>query len=237
MKRFVLLVLLAGGLVTAGLGAGQTPTLTADTLKGIRFRSLGPTLTTGRIADIEIDPKNPEHLVRRVRVRRPVEDGQPRRHVRADFRRIHLHPVLRRRRPEGLERRLARHRREHEPAQRPLRRRRLQVDRRGQDLEAGRPRGVGAHRQDPDRPAQFERGVRRIAGTAVLGRRRPRSLQDDRRRCDLDGGADDQRGYRHQRRAVRPEESRYPDRLGLSAPSRGRPDDRRRPRRRHLQVD
>jgi photosystem II stability/assembly factor-like uncharacterized protein len=33
--------------------------MTADTLKGIELRSIGPTLATGRIADIEIDPKNP----------------------------------------------------------------------------------------------------------------------------------------------------------------------------------
>jgi photosystem II stability/assembly factor-like uncharacterized protein len=59
MKRIVVFALLAGGLVTAGLSARQDPALTSDALKGLQFRSLGPTLTTGRIADIEIDPKNP----------------------------------------------------------------------------------------------------------------------------------------------------------------------------------
>jgi photosystem II stability/assembly factor-like uncharacterized protein len=48
-------------LITVGLGARQAPqsALTADALKGIAFRSIGPALTTGRIVDIEIDPRNP----------------------------------------------------------------------------------------------------------------------------------------------------------------------------------
>ena len=33
--------------------------LTADALKGLELRSIGPTIATGRIADIAIDPKNP----------------------------------------------------------------------------------------------------------------------------------------------------------------------------------
>ena len=59
MKRTFLLALLAGGLVTAGLGARQNTAPTADALKALQLRSIGPALTTGRIADIEIDPKNP----------------------------------------------------------------------------------------------------------------------------------------------------------------------------------
>jgi photosystem II stability/assembly factor-like uncharacterized protein len=42
--------------------SGQSPSgggVTADLLKGLELRSIGPTLTTGRIQDIEIDPKNP----------------------------------------------------------------------------------------------------------------------------------------------------------------------------------
>jgi photosystem II stability/assembly factor-like uncharacterized protein len=56
----MLMIVLAVGLVTAGLGARQgADRLTADVLKGIEFRMIGPTLTTGRVVDIEIDPKNP----------------------------------------------------------------------------------------------------------------------------------------------------------------------------------
>jgi len=43
--------------------AGQSPAgadrLTADVLKGMALRSIGPALVTGRIADVAIDPKNP----------------------------------------------------------------------------------------------------------------------------------------------------------------------------------
>ena len=43
-----------------------------------------------------------------------------------------------------------------------------------------------APRQHADRPAQLERRLRRVAGAAVVRRRRPRPLQDDRRRQDVD---------------------------------------------------
>jgi photosystem II stability/assembly factor-like uncharacterized protein len=59
MKRHLLLVAAAAGMITAGL-AGQAPSdrLTADQLKGIELRGIGPSIATGRIADVEIDPKN-----------------------------------------------------------------------------------------------------------------------------------------------------------------------------------
>jgi photosystem II stability/assembly factor-like uncharacterized protein len=62
MTRRILLAALAAALMTTvALGARQGPAngLSADTLKGLVLRSLGPGLATGRIADIEIDPKNP----------------------------------------------------------------------------------------------------------------------------------------------------------------------------------
>ena len=53
-------LLAAAALTAAAALHGQgTPGFNADTLKGIEFRSLGPSLTTGRISDIAIDPKNP----------------------------------------------------------------------------------------------------------------------------------------------------------------------------------
>ena len=60
MTRRVWLILVAIGLVTAGPGAWQTPDrLTADALQGLALRSIGPALTTGRVVDVKIDPKNP----------------------------------------------------------------------------------------------------------------------------------------------------------------------------------
>ena len=63
MNRFFFATAAALGLAaTAIVGAGQGPgtdRLTADVLKGIELRSIGPTLATGRIVDVQIDPKNP----------------------------------------------------------------------------------------------------------------------------------------------------------------------------------
>ena len=54
--------------VVAGVSGGAWPAqvsggsagLTADTLKGLEFRSIGPALSTGRVQDIAIDPKSPD---------------------------------------------------------------------------------------------------------------------------------------------------------------------------------
>jgi photosystem II stability/assembly factor-like uncharacterized protein len=55
-------VLLAAGAVTAAaslLAQGGDASLTADAMKPLAFRSVGPSLTTGRISDVAVDPKNP----------------------------------------------------------------------------------------------------------------------------------------------------------------------------------
>src|ERR1043166_1813500 len=48
---------------TVTMGARQAPPssdrLTADVLKGLEFRSIGPAISTGRVQDIAIDPKSP----------------------------------------------------------------------------------------------------------------------------------------------------------------------------------
>ena len=75
------------------------------------------------------------------------------------------------------------------PAQRRLRRRRLQVRRRRQDAgrtSASRPPSTSA-RSSID-PRDSERRLRRRAGPALGAGRRPRPLQDDRRRQDLEAG-------------------------------------------------
>src|SRR6188474_3295123 len=43
----------------AALGAQSPAGLTDATVKGLALRSIGPDITTGRISDVEIDPKNP----------------------------------------------------------------------------------------------------------------------------------------------------------------------------------
>ena len=58
MFSLILLVLLA-----ATVGSGQGPSgsarLTSDFFSGISLRSLGPSLMTGRVADVQVDPRNP----------------------------------------------------------------------------------------------------------------------------------------------------------------------------------
>jgi len=53
-----LAVLVAFVFVAAGQGPAGSDRMAADFLKSIELRSLGPSLMTGRIADVEVDPKN-----------------------------------------------------------------------------------------------------------------------------------------------------------------------------------
>ena len=84
---------------------------------------------------------------------------------------------------------LGRHRRERRRPPRRLRRRRLPQPRRRRELAEPRPEGLPARREDPRAPEEPRRRVRRRAGAAVVEGRRPRALQDDRRREDVDEGA------------------------------------------------
>ena len=60
MRRRILSVALAAAAAGAAiLGAQEPAGVTANVLKGLELRSIGPTLTTGRVQDVEIDPKNP----------------------------------------------------------------------------------------------------------------------------------------------------------------------------------
>ena len=63
MRRvFTVIVLASLSVITTIAGARQGSNgsaLTAGVLKGLEFRSIGPALATGRIQDVQIDPKNP----------------------------------------------------------------------------------------------------------------------------------------------------------------------------------
>ncbi|HET7695273.1 MAG TPA: hypothetical protein VFK57_06155 [Vicinamibacterales bacterium] len=50
---------LGGSIAQAPAPAASADRLTADVLKGLTFRSIGPVIQTGRVQDIAIDPKNP----------------------------------------------------------------------------------------------------------------------------------------------------------------------------------
>ena len=106
-------------------------------MAGLRLRSIGPALMSGRVVGFAVHPDDRSHYYVARRLRRRVEDDQRRHHLDAGLRqRGVVLDRLRDARPEEPARRLGRHRREQQPAQRRLRRRRLQVDRRRQD--AGR---------------------------------------------------------------------------------------------------
>jgi photosystem II stability/assembly factor-like uncharacterized protein len=56
----VLMIAAAAGLAVSVALSGQSPSgLDAQTLAGIELRSVGPALATGRVQDVEIDPRNP----------------------------------------------------------------------------------------------------------------------------------------------------------------------------------
>ncbi len=52
-------VIWSTGVPAVGAGQAQAPGLTADALSALAFRSLPTNVVTGRVQDIEIDPKNP----------------------------------------------------------------------------------------------------------------------------------------------------------------------------------
>ncbi|MET0505532.1 MAG: hypothetical protein ABWZ85_09395, partial [Luteibacter sp.] len=62
MKRTHLLLLSSLVVLAGASGFGQAPSqgsLTADAFSGLRLRSLGPALVTGRVADFDVDPLHP----------------------------------------------------------------------------------------------------------------------------------------------------------------------------------
>ena len=60
MKRVFLAVLAGVIALFVSVGAEQTPgaadRMTTEVFDGMPLRSIGPTLTTGRVADIDVDP-------------------------------------------------------------------------------------------------------------------------------------------------------------------------------------
>ena len=46
-------------LTAAGVAQGPAAGPNAETFRDLAFRSLGPSLTTGRFSDVAVDPKNP----------------------------------------------------------------------------------------------------------------------------------------------------------------------------------
>ena len=208
MKRFALLPLLAAVVPAAVVVLlAQSPTAASFTedhagrLHVSRARPLPRRLVGVRhrrprgAAEVA-----PLHLLRRRPLRRSLEDHQQRHHLPARLRRAGRHRHrLPGDRPVEREHRLGRHRRCLERARGLPGRRRLQVDRRGQDLAAHGASGDPAHRPHRRPSDQPRHRLRGRDGAAVVDERRARRLQDDRRRQDLDEGALRQRADRRHR--------------------------------------
>ena len=186
------LILLA---VAVGAGQGTGTGLTAEAFKGIEIRNLGPNYTTGRVQDIAVDPNHPNVYYvaaaagglwkseNRGNTFTPIFDQGGSYNLCCVVVDPKNSDVLwlgtgrtRIRAADG-------------------RRRTLQVHGRRRDVERADARQVRAPREDHDRPAQQQHGVRRRAGATLVRGRRSRHLQDDRRRDDVEGGHDDQRRH------------------------------------------
>ncbi len=183
------LILLA---VAVGAGQGTGTGLTAEAFKGIEIRNLGPNYTTGRVQDIAVDPNHPNvYYVAAAAggLWKSENRGNTFTPIFDQGGSYNLCCVVVD--PEELGHPVAGHGGELESAQRDGRRRALQEHGRRQDVERADARQVGAPREDHDRPAQQQHGVRRRAGATLVRGRRSRHLQDDRRRHDVEGGDDD----------------------------------------------
>ena len=229
MKRRILSVALTAAAACAALLGAQEPAgFTANALKGLELRSIGPTLTTGRVQDVEIDPKNPSvwyvasafgglwKTENRGITFAPIFDSggsftlccvviDPK-----DSNVVWLGTG------ENKSQRSAHF-----------------GDGVYKSTDAGktwkrRTAGLRAHRQDSDRPPPDQRRLRRRSGTSFLFGRRARALQDGRRRGNVDRHPDNQPGHRDQRHRLRPEEPGCDLCLGVSAPACRGADDRRR---------
>jgi hypothetical protein len=100
--------------------------------------------------------------------------------------------------PDQPERRLGRHRGEQQPAQRRLRRRRLQERPTAAEVGERRPEGLEHIGKILIHPKDGTPSTSRPRGRSGGGRR-PRALQDDRRRQDVEGGPASTRHRRHRR--------------------------------------
>ena len=203
----------AGGGGRGGRGGpGSNEPINESTFSALRARQIGPAFVSGRISQIAVFPDDSNHYLIAAGLRQHLLHHQQRHHLDPGLRqlRLLLHRLDHHRSQESLHR-LGGHGREQQPAQRLLRRRRLQERRRRAHLPQRGPQTHRAHRPHRGGPARFQRGVRGRPRPPVEGRRRARPLQDHRRRQDLVAEPDQgRRLHRLQRRHHGPAQSRYP---------------------------
>ena len=119
--------------------------------------------------------------------RRRVGEFRHRADVEADFRRRRYRlDRLHRRCAELAERHLRRQRRSGYALGHRLRQRHVRLERRGENVDARRPRGFAPNRRGGRRSDQCEDRVRGGARTSIRAERTARRFQDRRRRCDVE---------------------------------------------------
>ena len=118
--------------------------------------------------------------------------------------------------------RVARHRRSQHATELELGRRRLQEHRRRQDVGEHGTQGHALGRAHRHRSERCERRLRRRAGTSLGAERRARRVQDDRRRTHVEEGAVRRREHRRDRSRHRSGESAGAVRGDVSAAAAGR---------------
>ncbi len=165
------------------------------TFSGLKLRGIGPAITSGRIGDLAVDPENPKSYYVAVAsggvwkttnggtTFDPIFDDQKSYSIGC----LALDPND----PKVVWVGTGEN---NSPAQRCLRRRRVQVGRRREVVEERRPRGLRAHRHDPRRSA-------RLAPWCWVAAQGPlwRSGGDRGLYKTLDGGATWKPGARHRR--------------------------------------
>ena len=210
MKRLAFFI--AFLLVAAAVRPISSQSFTADTLSGLRARSIGPAVTSGRVVDDRRRSRNTSTFyvgaasggvwktINAGTTWQPVFDTQGSYSIGC----VTLDP----KRPE---RRLGRHRRAQHPAlASATATASTSSDDGGRSWTNVGPQELRAHRPHRHRSARLRHRLRRGAGAAVGAGRRPRPLQDHRRRQDLEAGAQDQRAHRRHRRRPRPAQPRRP---------------------------
>ena len=159
-------------------------------LNAYRWRSIGPDRGGRSIAVVGREGASARGVFRRRR-RRPLEDDRRRQQLGAGHRRTDHELVGRRGRGVRIEprHRVHRHGRELHSRQHHARRRRLQIQRRRQDVDARRLPQRRCDLEDPHPPHQPRHrlcgGLRPVLRTE----RRTRRLQEHRRRQDLEAHA------------------------------------------------
>ena len=166
----------------------------------LHFRPIGPASMSGRISDLAVYEANPSIFYvgtahggvwKTINNGTTFEAAVPGRGADVDRRR--------RRVAEQSRSGVGRDRRVEQPPEHVVGRRRLQVHRRRQDVDEHGARRLAAHQPHRHRSAQQRRRLRGGHRQPVRTRRRARRLQDDRRRQDVEAGAEGRRRHRRQR--------------------------------------